>query len=170
MRTQKGFTLIELLLVLAIIGIISAIAIPALLGQRARARDKGGIANATEILGEIGGAWDKLDPGTVTSTTLFTTNILGTAAAPVIPMFHTAKNPWGKTNAGFAPVIAETSYIQTAVKATATAATLGQVQMGFLPPSAGVNGCVSTAVYVNGATKDATGTTTNVFATGIGVD
>ena len=38
MKKQSGFTLIELLLVLAIIGIISAIAIPALLGQRARAR------------------------------------------------------------------------------------------------------------------------------------
>jgi prepilin-type N-terminal cleavage/methylation domain-containing protein len=33
---KNGFTLIELLLVMAIIGIISAIAIPALLGQRAR--------------------------------------------------------------------------------------------------------------------------------------
>lgn len=38
--TTAGFTLIELLLVLAIIGIISSIAIPALLGQRARAKAK----------------------------------------------------------------------------------------------------------------------------------
>ena len=38
MKKQSGFTLIELLLVLAIIGIISAIAIPALLGQRERAK------------------------------------------------------------------------------------------------------------------------------------
>lgn len=35
---QLGFTLIELLLVLAIIGIISGIAIPTFLGQRRRAR------------------------------------------------------------------------------------------------------------------------------------
>ena len=40
MKKQSGFTLIELLLVLAIIGIISAIAIPALLGQREKAKAK----------------------------------------------------------------------------------------------------------------------------------
>jgi len=53
MKNQKGFTLIELLLVLAIIGIISAIAVPALLGQRARARMQATRDNAVSIIGDL---------------------------------------------------------------------------------------------------------------------
>jgi prepilin-type N-terminal cleavage/methylation domain-containing protein len=53
MKNQKGFTLIELLLVLAIIGIISAIAIPALLGQREAARNRAAASNASNIAGAI---------------------------------------------------------------------------------------------------------------------
>lgn len=53
MKRQSGFTLIELLLVLAIIGIISAIAIPALLGQRDKAKQKATEATAQSVASEI---------------------------------------------------------------------------------------------------------------------
>ena len=52
MKHESGFTLIELLLVLAVIGIISAVAIPALLGQREASRQKATVATAAAVVAE----------------------------------------------------------------------------------------------------------------------
>lgn len=53
-RTKKsGFTLVELLLVLAIIGVISAIAIPSLTGQRAKAELVGDAQANAKVLATI---------------------------------------------------------------------------------------------------------------------
>jgi len=49
-RKTAGFSLIELLLVLAIIGIISGIAIPSFLGQRKRARIIGDAQSNVKVL------------------------------------------------------------------------------------------------------------------------
>ncbi|MBK8790812.1 MAG: prepilin-type N-terminal cleavage/methylation domain-containing protein [Holophagaceae bacterium] len=99
MKRQSGFTLIELLLVLAIIGIISAIAIPALLGQRSRARDKSAIQNAVSRVGDLVGQWDKGREAGTAAATIITdmgTYLTNTSASDV--------NPWaGTTGAPTAP-------------------------------------------------------------------
>ena len=72
MNKDEGFTLIELLLVLAIIGIISAIAIPALLGQRESARNRATQSNASNIAGVLQNSLDIVEqpPGERTAVDL----------------------------------------------------------------------------------------------------
>jgi type II secretion system protein G len=53
MLRKKGFTLVEIMIVVAIIGLLAAIAIPNFMGARTSARTQACIANLKQIQGAI---------------------------------------------------------------------------------------------------------------------
>lgn len=166
MKNQKGFTLIELLLVLAIIGIISAIAIPALLGQRARARDKSAQENATSVLSDIVATYDKakeVGADVSNAANLAIVCTVGTGMTPVVPQIPQlldAKNPWNGTVA--VPLAFNNNFnaladgLPATIRGMSAAASLGQTQIGFLPPNPATSapGTVATSVYLQGTFTD----------------
>jgi len=81
----KGFTLIELMIVVAIIGILSAVAIPQFLGVRNRSEFQARVGEAVGLAKECAvGQITKVDSGTVTKgTTTVSAPCTGTAPVTV---------------------------------------------------------------------------------------
>jgi len=156
MKKQSGFTLIELLLVLAIIGIISAIAIPALLGQRARARDKSAVSNCDSVIADLVGQWDKgREAGSAPTA-------VATLMATYVSTGHANdKNPWNGVSAAYnaAGVATPTGTATTAsgFAAACAAGSMGQVMLYLqTPASGGIPGFVGGAVKLNTAMNGST--------------
>ena len=118
MKNQKGFTLIELLLVLAIIGIISAIAIPAMLGQRARARDKSAISGTIGRVGELVGFYDSSKELLAAGNTGTLSDLIN--AKLVASVGTKDLNPWGAGGAAASDLIFSTAVDFTSITGKAS--------------------------------------------------
>lgn len=147
MKKQSGFTLIELLLVLAIIGIISAIAIPALLSQRARARDKGGISNMTSMIDDAVGQYDKLKEAGNSNAAI--TTGLGAYLAATHPDTKD-KNPWNTKEGAYQQTFSTgAAGTKSAFLNGMTALTnMGQVRMYIAYPTTSLGGWIGGVVRV----------------------
>ena len=142
MKNQKGFTLIELLLVLAIIGIISAIAIPAMLGQRARARDKSAIQGTIGRVGELVGMYDhakeQLAAGVAGSSL---TQLINASLASTIGTKDL--NPWGGGQGGTASDLIFSSAINVSLTGNTTK---GAFDAAMQAAAAGATGVIGQGV------------------------
>ena len=153
MKRQSGFTLIELLLVLAIIGIISAIAIPALLGQRARAKAKAVGSMVANIAGECARVNDTLKEagGTVTATT-----VVGSVLGLSNYNYPATKNPYGgtltpytstaSTVIGYVSLTPNDSYVDTATSKSYAAVV---IQGYYIDPNTNSSGSTSKVVALD---------------------
>ena len=88
---QQGFTLIELMIVVAIIGILAAVAIPAYQDYTVKAKVQEAVSLASPLITAMGTACSSGSPGVLTNTANSASNSLGVPLDTSITGTYTQK-------------------------------------------------------------------------------